>query len=134
MKFSMTVVLALAAASTSSAFCPQQGHGGRALSVPAFAPRTLGFTTDTRTRIFQSTEAAATDETKKKLRKKDERLRMMKSDRFFRKGFKEVRGQVEDMMQEQFKSPIVDDLTKNDFIMQREGVKVHLAKVRQGDS
>ena len=62
--------------------------------------------------------------------KKDERLRMMKSKKFYRKGFKEVRDSVEEVMGGQFKSSIVDDLKSNNYIMERDGVKVHLAKVR----
>jgi hypothetical protein len=63
--------------------------------------------------------------------KKDERLRMMKSKQFYRKGFKEVRESVEQTMQEQFKSNIVDDLKSNNYVMERDNVKVYLAKVRE---
>ena len=80
----------------------------------------------TTTSLFST---AAEEETRKKY-KKDERLRLMKSDQFFRKGFKEVREDVEDTMQEQFKSEIVDDLKESNYVMEREGVKVYLAKVR----
>jgi len=52
----------------------------------------------------------------------------MKSDQFYRNGFKEVRKDVEDTMKDQFKSNLVDDLKSNQFVMEREGVRVHLAK------
>jgi len=54
---------------------------------------------------------------------------MMKSKRFYRQGFKEVRESVEDTMGSQFKSDIVDDLKGNNYVMERDNVKVYLAKV-----
>ena len=54
---------------------------------------------------------------------------MMKSDQFHRKGFKEVRKQVDDVMTGQFKSELVEDFKSNDYVIDREGVKVYLAKV-----
>jgi hypothetical protein len=122
MKFTAAVVLALATAtSTVSAFAPQP-------ATRAFVPRTV--VTTSSTRIFQSTEAAASEtEEAKKATKKEERLRMMKSDRFYRKGFKETRQDVEKTMSEQFESTIVKDLKTSNYVMERDGVKVHLAKV-----
>jgi hypothetical protein len=61
--------------------------------------------------------------------KKDERLRMMKSDRFHRKGFKEVREGVENAMVQQYQSPIVKDLKTSNYLLEKDGVKVYLAKV-----
>jgi len=55
---------------------------------------------------------------------------MMKSDRFYRKGFKEVREGVEQEMGEQFESDVVNDLKQHDYMIERDGVKVYLAKVR----
>jgi 4-hydroxy-3-methylbut-2-en-1-yl diphosphate reductase len=64
-----------------------------------------------------------------KVSKKEERLRMMKSDQFFRKGFKEVRTAVEDTMKEQFQSELVKEFKENDFVLRKvPGVTVHLAK------
>lgn len=54
---------------------------------------------------------------------------MMKSDKFYRRGFSEVRQDVEDKMGEQFKSDVVNELRSNDFVIERDGVKVYLAKV-----
>ena len=62
--------------------------------------------------------------------KKEARLRMMKSKQFYRQGFKEVRENVEEVMESQFKSSIVDDLKSSNYVMERDGVKVYLAKVR----
>jgi 4-hydroxy-3-methylbut-2-enyl diphosphate reductase len=120
MKFTAAVVLAVAAASsTVSAFAPA--------STRAFAPRTA---TTASTQIFQSTEAAASEtEEIKKLTKKEERLRMINDDRFYRRGFKEVREESLQTMNEQFESDIVKDLKTNNYVMERDGVKVYLAKV-----
>lgn len=71
-------------------------------------------------------------ETKKTPTKKEGRLKFMKSDQFFRKGFKEVREDVENTMQEQFKSELVDDLKESNYVIERNGVKVYLAKVSVG--
>jgi 4-hydroxy-3-methylbut-2-enyl diphosphate reductase len=115
MKFTTAVVLALAT-STVSAFAPA--------ATRAFAPRTT-----TSTRIFQSTEAASETDEVQKLTKKEERLRMIDSKQYYRRGFKEVRKESEQTMNEQFQSPIVNDLKTNNYIMERDGVTVYLAKV-----
>jgi 4-hydroxy-3-methylbut-2-enyl diphosphate reductase len=52
----------------------------------------------------------------------------MKSPQFYRNGFKEVRKDVEDTMQDQFKSSLVDDLKVNSYKLEKDGVTVHLAK------
>jgi 4-hydroxy-3-methylbut-2-enyl diphosphate reductase len=116
MKFSSSAVIsALVFASGAAAFNPSVGH-----TVRQQQPRSaLSSTTE---------EAAAVEE--KKPSKKDDRLRMMKSDQFYRRGFKEVRENVEDVMQQQFKSELVDDMKTSNYVVEREGVKVHLAKVR----
>jgi len=54
----------------------------------------------------------------------------MKKPTFHRRGFKEVREDVEKEMQDEYQSELVDDLKKSNFIMERDGVKVYLAKVR----
>ena len=71
----------------------------------------------------------STTDTPKTPTKKEDRLRFMKSNQFYRKGFKEVRDNVEKTMQEQFKSELVDDLKQNNYVIERDGVKVYLAKV-----
>ena len=70
------------------------------------------------------------EEMVKKETKKEERLRMINSDQFFRKGFKEVRKQVKEDMKS-FESPLVDELKTSNYVVKKEGVTVHLAKVRQ---
>lgn len=62
------------------------------------------------------------------VRKKDKRLQYMKTDTFHRRGFKEVREGVEQSMSEQFESELVDELKSNNFVINKDGVKVHLAK------
>ena len=76
-------------------------------------------------------ESTTTTEEERRATKKDERLRMMKSDQFHRKGFKEVREDVESTMQQQFQSNIVKDLRESNYLMEKDGVKVYLAKVRR---
>lgn len=79
--------------------------------------------------LYSTAEETAVTEEKKRS-KKDDRLRMMKSDQFYRRGFKEVREDVEDVMEDQFKSKLVDEMKTSNYVVEREGVKVHLAKVR----
>jgi 4-hydroxy-3-methylbut-2-enyl diphosphate reductase len=112
MKFSTVAVLGLAA-SSASAFGPQA----------AFSTRQ--FTTSTSTTTFMSTK-----ETGSMSQKKGDRLKFMKNERFHRRGFKEVREQVESSIGEQFQSNIVDELKSSNYLIEKDGVKVYLAKVR----
>lgn len=66
---------------------------------------------------------------KRKPTKKDKRLEFMQSENFYRKGFKEVRESVEGVMGSQFKSTTVNELKSSNYMMERDGVKVYLAKV-----
>jgi 4-hydroxy-3-methylbut-2-enyl diphosphate reductase len=111
MRFASSAVVFMAVASTVTAF--QQ---------TAFKPSRISIV------VQQSTSATEAEE--KRATKKEERLRMMKSDRFHRRGFKEVREGVESNMEDQFQSPIVNSLRTSNFVMDRDGVKVYLAKVR----
>ncbi|KAL7497932.1 hypothetical protein ACHAWT_009441 [Skeletonema menzelii] len=109
MKFSSSSVLAIAAlAGSATAFAP--------------SARSLNRITSS---LSMSTEVA---EESKKASKKEQRLKFMKTDSFHRRGFKDVREGVEKSMEEQFKSKLVDELTSNDFVLERDGVKVFLAK------
>jgi soluble cytochrome b562 len=78
----------------------------------------------------EETDAAAPTAAPKSSTKKEDRLRFMKSEHFYRKGFKEVREDVEKTMQEQFKGKLIDDLKASNYVIERDGVKVYLAKVR----
>jgi 4-hydroxy-3-methylbut-2-enyl diphosphate reductase len=109
MRFAPSAVVFMAVASTVTAF--QQ---------TAFEPSRISIV------VQQSTSATEAEE--KRATKKEERLRMMKSDRFHRRGFKEVREGVESNMEDQFQSPIVNSLRTSNFVMDRDGVKVYLAK------
>lgn len=60
--------------------------------------------------------------------KKEQRLKYMKTEQFHRRGFKEVRENVEKSMEDQFESELVGELKSNDFVIEKDGVKVHLAK------
>ena len=67
-------------------------------------------------------------ETPPKRSKKVKRAELMRSPQFFRNGFKEVRKEVEETMQQQFKSSLVDTLKSNMYTVEKDGVRVHLAK------
>ena len=107
MKFTATAILGLAAAAP---------FGIEAFQAPAMVPRT-------NTQLFST-------ETKTMSKKKEDRLTFMKSEQFHRRGFKEVRDQVESSIQEQYQSPLVDDLKSSNYVIEKDGVKVYLAKVR----
>ncbi|KAL7515596.1 hypothetical protein ACHAXN_013172 [Cyclotella atomus] len=113
MKFSTPSVLAVAALSSSShAFTPPH----RSSSTKSII-------------VMSSTKAVTTEEpSSKKTTKKEKRLQYMKSPSFYRQGFKDVRPSVEKSMEAQFKSPLVDELKSSNFVIEKEGVTVHLAK------
>lgn len=71
--------------------------------------------------------AETTTEAPKNTSKKTQRLEFMKSKQFYRNGFKEVREDVENTMQTQFKSTLVDEMKENKYVIERDGVTVHLA-------
>jgi hypothetical protein len=80
--------------------------------------------------LATSPRMSTTEEAPTSTTKKEDRLRFMKSKQFYRKGFKEVREDVEKTMQDQFKSELVNDLKASNYMIERDGVKVYLAKVR----
>lgn len=114
MKFSNTALIAAILANSATAFRP-------VVITPTFPTTLLQSTTE-------KSQSPATAEEPRKMRKKDDRLRMMKSEQFHRKGFKEVRDKVEDTMTEQFKSELVEQFKDNNYVIDKEGVKVYLAK------
>jgi 4-hydroxy-3-methylbut-2-enyl diphosphate reductase len=115
MKFTSAVVTlaTLAISPTVSAFAPHH-H--------AFSSRQL----QSNTQLQMSSETTQ-EEASTRVSKKHKRLEFMKSPQFHRNGFKEIRSQVEDTMKQQFKSSVVDEMKSNQFVMERDGVKVHLA-------
>lgn len=52
----------------------------------------------------------------------------MASDSFHRMGFKEVRPQAAETMKKEYQSELVADMKTSNFVMERDGVRVHLAK------
>mmetsp|Transcript_26778 Transcript_26778/g.53486 ORF Transcript_26778/g.53486 Transcript_26778/m.53486 type:complete len:470 (-) Transcript_26778:1386-2795(-) len=117
MKFSTTSIVAIAAivatgTTTTQAFTPSHHPHRTSLS------------------LSQSTEVSqeTTPATEKKPTKKEKRLQYMKDPNFYRKGFKDVRPNVEKTMETQFKSPLVDELKTSNYVIERDGVRVHLAK------
>jgi 4-hydroxy-3-methylbut-2-enyl diphosphate reductase len=120
MKF--TTACSLWLAGSARAFQPV------AFAPPRSATGTIATATTTTTTATSTTALYSTAADERRASKKDDRLRMMKSSQFHRQGFKEVRQDVEKTMEEQFKGKIVEDLRSNNFVMERDGVKVHLAK------
>ncbi|KAL7463761.1 hypothetical protein ACHAXS_004115 [Conticribra weissflogii] len=117
MKFSTNSIVAIAAIVASGAATTQ-----------AFTPSHYPHRTSVS--LYQSTEVSqeSTPTTEKKPTKKEKRLQYMKDPNFHRKGFKEVRPNVEKTMETQFKSPLVDELKTSNYVIERDGVRVHLAK------
>mmetsp|Transcript_22040 Transcript_22040/g.25494 ORF Transcript_22040/g.25494 Transcript_22040/m.25494 type:complete len:466 (-) Transcript_22040:206-1603(-) len=98
----------------------------------AFAPNTFVRTPSTgrnfNVEMAAGSEAQTAEENEvTRVSKKSQRLGFMKSDQFYRNGFKEVRKDVEGLMEGQFKSTLVDELKEKEFVIERDGVKVHLA-------
>lgn len=112
MKFSTAAFTLLAAVSSVTAF---SSHN-------AFIRSSIRPSESVELRMSETTE-----EEKKELSKKGKRLKFMKSDQFYRTGFKDERKQVKEDMDSQFQSTIVDELKTNEFVIDREGVRVHLA-------
>lgn len=116
MKFSRAAILSLAVGSTT-AFMP-------------LADQRYGSGVVTTSQLFSTTEeVAATTADERKSYKKDDRLRMMKSEQFHRRGFKEVREDAEKKLEDEYMSDLVKDLKSSNYVMEKDGVKVYLAKV-----
>eukprot|EP00977_Amphora_coffeiformis_P020652 scaffold8374_cov175-Amphora_coffeaeformis.AAC.91 len=109
MKFTEAAVLALAVGSTT-AFVP-------------LASRQQQVAT-----LLQQSTSTTEEAEKKAATKKEERLRMMQSPRFHRRGFKEVRDGAEQRLQGEYMSPVVKELKESNYVMEKDGVKVYLAK------
>lgn len=119
MKFTAASVLAVAALLSigSDAFAPSSS---RIVVHRAAAPQPLS--------VSATEELSSADTEERKPTKKEKRLEFMKETTFHRKGFKEVRDNVEKNMGEQFKSSLVDELKSNNYVIEKDGVRVHLAK------
>lgn len=131
MRFSAAIVFVLCTSSANAAFQPRPA---------AFASRAIVVTSkttslaSTTTESSESAAASAPDaEQTRRTTKKDKRLTMMKSDKFHRKGFKEVRDSVEKLMETQFQSPLVKEFRSSNYMIEKDGVKVYLAKVRNSE-
>jgi 4-hydroxy-3-methylbut-2-en-1-yl diphosphate reductase len=119
MRFTATALAVLLLATPSCAFVPTVKSVSKAYGKVHIA---------TANYMSSSVEEEVIEQ--RKPTKKDKRLGFMQSDNFYRKGFKEVRETVEDVMGSQFKSSTVDELKSSNYVMERDGVKVYLAKVR----
>lgn len=132
MRFTSATVMAVVAAAAATSSSSLSATTG----VAAFTPsKTAAFGVSrtnsmVATKLHQSTTTTETETTAERAkRKKDERLRIFKSDQFHRKGFKEVREGVEQTMGEQYESSVVEELKQSNYVIQKDGVKVYLAKV-----
>ena len=116
MKFSQAVVLSLAFGG-ASAFAP--------VTRPSVSTGAITLLASAATEEAEQAAAASAGS------KKDDRLRMMKSPRFHRRGFKEVRDDAEKRLEDEYMSDLVKDLRTSNYVMEKDGVKVYLAKVRK---
>ena len=103
MKFSSSSIsaLVLLAANGSDAFAP-------AIQSPGLA----------------STELFST----KSQSKKNDRLEFMKNPQYHRRGFTDVRPKIEEKMEDDYTSELVEDLKSNNYLVEKDGVKMYLAK------
>jgi 4-hydroxy-3-methylbut-2-enyl diphosphate reductase len=60
--------------------------------------------------------------------KRQERRRIVSSENFNRRGFKEAEEEVQGMMAEEFTSELVKELRNNNFVLERNNVVIKLAK------
>lgn len=90
-------------------------------AVDAFSPASVQ-QRNAATALFSTTEE------EKPITKKAGRLGFFKSEQFHRKGFKEVREDVEETIKTQYESSLVDDLKSSNYVIEKDGVKVYLAK------
>ena len=111
MKFSTAALLVVLFSTSASAFVPHAAITRRSFVA------------------LRSSVAAAETTEERAPTKKDARLRFMQKDQFHRKGFKEVRENVEAVMKDQFMSGLVNEMKTSQYVIERDGVKVHLAKV-----
>lgn len=119
MKFTTSTLLALASAAP---------FGTLAFQTPAPARTTVSPMTTTTTLHSASSTTETQEQSSGMSKKKGDRLTFMKSEQFHRRGFKEVRNQVESAIQEQYQSPLVNDMKSSNYLIERDGVKVYLAK------
>lgn len=106
-------------------------YSSAALSAVFFLGSTCDAFSPVAPKNAQSTALFSTTEPSKMAgmsKKKEDRLNFMKNPQFHRRGFKTVRPKVEETMEKQYKAGVVEDLKSNNFVMDREGVKVYLAK------
>ena len=83
--------------------------------------------------LYSTAEPPATKPNKgspdgKMSRKKNDRLGFMKNPQYHRRGFKDVRPQVEDTMETTYKADLVEDLKTSNYVVEKDGVKMYLAK------
>lgn len=81
-----------------------------------------GFTPALRTKARSATALSAA------LNKKEERRRISNKDTFFRRGFKEAAPAVEEMMQDEFKSNMLEEMRTSSFVRKEGEVTIKMAQ------
>jgi 4-hydroxy-3-methylbut-2-enyl diphosphate reductase len=115
----------------ASAFVLLASQGSDAFAPSAFRAVSTTTTTTTTTELASTTSSDPRPKGSvdgRMSRKKEDRLAFMKNPQYHRKGFKDVRPQVESSMEEQYKADLVEDLKTNNYKVEKEGVTMYLAK------
>ena len=121
MKFAKSTLLLLLSLSSSNAFVANKQS--------SLTFHSTINNNDSTTTLRMSTTVEESGAEAKKKTKKLRRMEIMKADNFFRRGFKEVRDEVEKSVQDQYGSSVVDEMKENNNVIEQDGVKVYLAKV-----
>ena len=101
----------------------------------AFSPAMQSSATTSTTALYSTSEETTTAPKRKgspdggMSQKKEDRLGFMKNPQYHRRGFKDVRPQIEATMESQYKADLVEDLkSSGNYMVEKEGVKMYLAK------
>ena len=116
-----------------SLFCIAMTTGDQ--GVTAFSPMSVSTSTSSSSTssLFSSTTEQAskpTSPSNKMSAKKAERLEFTRNPQYHRRGFKDVRPEVEAEMATTYKSDLVESFKTNDanYMVEKQGVKMYLAK------
>lgn len=131
LSLALSILISSSATVSTTAFAPSAQQTRRAFVGQSSSSSSLLVLQQSSTPAAAAAAAAAAEDEITKKSKKAERLRFMKSDQFHRQGFKDVREKVETTMGEQFESTLVKDLKSSNYVVERDGVRVHLAKVKK---
>ena len=100
----------------------------------AFQPP-LPYASSTKPRVHhvQSTKQDLQEEEvevqRKQVNKKKERWNIARSPKYHKSGFKEFREKVDERMERDYKAPLVESIRSSNNVLEKDGVRVHLAEV-----